>query len=118
MFLCRQDVSEFQHKLLEWLEDAFKSSEIDAAAPSGGVSDTGGLDATRRSCTGGGIIDGASEARSRATNPMVKLFYGQYLSEGVNEGKYFDRRVPVVRVLFSGPHIRILIVIVVTYRPR
>jgi ubiquitin carboxyl-terminal hydrolase 25/28 len=30
---CQQDVSEFQHKLLEWLEEAFACRMSDAATP-------------------------------------------------------------------------------------
>ena len=33
-----------------------------------------------------GSSDGAEKELS---NPMVKLFYGQYLAEGINEGKVF-----------------------------
>ncbi|XP_071842201.1 ubiquitin carboxyl-terminal hydrolase 25-like isoform X2 [Apostichopus japonicus] len=64
----QQDVSEFTHKLLEWLEDAFKSdcskTKID---PDGGETDV------------------ASNKR----NPMLDLFYGQFKVEGINEGKRF-----------------------------
>ncbi|XP_035871541.1 ubiquitin carboxyl-terminal hydrolase 28-like isoform X2 [Phyllostomus discolor] len=53
----QQDVSEFTHKLLDWLEDAFQQ-EVDA--------------------------------NSNPENPMVRLFYGTVLTEGVREGKPFS----------------------------
>ncbi|GIY48602.1 hypothetical protein CDAR_499552 [Caerostris darwini] len=61
----QQDVSEFTHKLLEWLEDAFKinSSEIGD--------------------------NGESMMEGHDQNPMLSLFYGHYLSEGLNEGRMF-----------------------------
>ncbi|XP_052060028.1 ubiquitin carboxyl-terminal hydrolase 25-like isoform X2 [Mytilus californianus] len=62
----QQDVSEFQHKLLEWLEDAFKTT-FRPPSPE----------------TGAGESD-------ETKNPMVELFYGQYRAEGVNEGKGFS----------------------------
>ncbi|XP_018421027.1 PREDICTED: ubiquitin carboxyl-terminal hydrolase 25 isoform X2 [Nanorana parkeri] len=56
----QQDVSEFTHKLLDWLEDAFQikaEEERDAEKPK---------------------------------NPMVELFYGRFLAVGVHEGKKFE----------------------------
>ncbi|XP_060606491.1 ubiquitin carboxyl-terminal hydrolase 25-like isoform X2 [Ruditapes philippinarum] len=67
----QQDVSEFQHKLLDWLEDAFKS----ASRPS---SPTEKTDNT------------SSGEKTSCSNPMVDLFYGQYRADGVNEGKGFS----------------------------
>ncbi|XP_052804865.1 ubiquitin carboxyl-terminal hydrolase 25-like [Mya arenaria] len=67
----QQDVSEFQHKLLDWLEDAFKS----ASRPNTPDPDAEKTD-KERSCHG--------------NNPMVDLFYGQFRAEGVNEGKDFS----------------------------
>nr|XP_045059688.2 ubiquitin carboxyl-terminal hydrolase 28-like [Desmodus rotundus] len=52
----QQDVSEFTHKLLDWLEDAFQLVKDD----------------------------------SNPENPMVQLFYGTVLTEGVREGKPFS----------------------------
>ncbi|GAB6019919.1 Centromere/kinetochore protein zw10 [Chamberlinius hualienensis] len=58
----QQDVSEFTHKLLEWLEDAFKSSS-----------------------------QSLSEAEStKSSNPMLDLFYGQFRAEGSNDGRLFN----------------------------
>uniref|UniRef100_A0ABI7WK79 ubiquitinyl hydrolase 1 n=1 Tax=Felis catus TaxID=9685 RepID=A0ABI7WK79_FELCA len=56
----KQDVSEFTHKLLDWLEDAFQmkaEEEMDEEKPK---------------------------------NPMVELFYGRFLAVGVLEGKKFE----------------------------
>ncbi|XP_060226649.1 ubiquitin carboxyl-terminal hydrolase 25 isoform X1 [Meriones unguiculatus] len=56
----QQDVSEFTHKLLDWLEDAFQmkaEEETDEEKPK---------------------------------NPMVELFYGRFLAVGMLEGKKFE----------------------------
>ncbi|XP_053780304.1 ubiquitin carboxyl-terminal hydrolase 28 isoform X5 [Desmodus rotundus] len=55
----QQDVSEFTHKLLDWLEDAFQ------------------------------LAVNANNPRNKSENPMVQLFYGTFLTEGVREGKPF-----------------------------
>ncbi|XP_051705100.2 ubiquitin carboxyl-terminal hydrolase 28 isoform X4 [Oryctolagus cuniculus] len=56
----QQDVSEFTHKLLDWLEDAFQLA-----------------------------VNVNSSPRNKSENPMVQLFYGTFLTEGVREGKPF-----------------------------
>ncbi|XP_062950532.1 ubiquitin carboxyl-terminal hydrolase 28 isoform X7 [Cynocephalus volans] len=56
----QQDVSEFTHKLLDWLEDAFQLA-----------------------------VNVDSNPRNKSENPMVQLFYGTFLTEGVREGKPF-----------------------------
>ncbi|KAM9031883.1 ubiquitin carboxyl-terminal hydrolase 28 isoform X2 [Sarcophilus harrisii] len=55
----QQDVSEFTHKLLDWLEDAFQ------------------------------LAVNVNSPRNKSENPMVQLFYGTFLTEGVHEGKTF-----------------------------
>uniref|UniRef100_A0A5F9C2E6 Ubiquitin carboxyl-terminal hydrolase 28 n=1 Tax=Oryctolagus cuniculus TaxID=9986 RepID=A0A5F9C2E6_RABIT len=55
----QQDVSEFTHKLLDWLEDAFQ------------------------------LAVNVNSPRNKSENPMVQLFYGTFLTEGVREGKPF-----------------------------
>nr|XP_023500612.1 ubiquitin carboxyl-terminal hydrolase 28 isoform X6 [Equus caballus] len=55
----QQDVSEFTHKLLDWLEDAFQ------------------------------LAVNVNDPRNKSENPMVQLFYGTFLTEGVREGKHF-----------------------------
>ncbi|XP_054420917.1 ubiquitin carboxyl-terminal hydrolase 28-like [Pteronotus mesoamericanus] len=57
----QQDVSEFTHKLLDWLEDAFQLT-----------------------------VQADSGPRDNSKNPMVQLFYGTVLTEGVREGKPFS----------------------------
>ncbi|NXI92688.1 UBP28 hydrolase, partial [Psophia crepitans] len=57
----QQDVSEFTHKLLDWLEDAFQLA-VNVKSPGG-----------------------------KAENPMVQLFYGTFLTEGVHEGNTFSK---------------------------
>ncbi|XP_068187212.1 ubiquitin carboxyl-terminal hydrolase 28 isoform X1 [Antennarius striatus] len=54
---AQQDVSEFSHKLLDWLEDAFQ------------------LAAT------------GNKADDKQQNPMVQLFYGTFVTERRHEGK-------------------------------
>ncbi|KAM9781427.1 ubiquitin carboxyl-terminal hydrolase 25 isoform X8 [Syngnathus typhle] len=56
----QQDVSEFTHKLLDWLEDAFQMKAEE---------------------------DGDED---KPKNPMVELFYGRFLAVGVLEGKKFE----------------------------
>ncbi|XP_054448252.1 ubiquitin carboxyl-terminal hydrolase 28 isoform X4 [Pteronotus mesoamericanus] len=56
----QQDVSEFTHKLLDWLEDAFQLA-----------------------------VNANGNPRNKSENPMVQLFYGTFLTEGVREGKPF-----------------------------
>ncbi|NXJ79259.1 UBP28 hydrolase, partial [Trogon melanurus] len=57
----QQDVSEFTHKLLDWLEDAFQLT-VNAKTPG-----------------------------DKSENPMVQLFYGTFLTEGVHEGNTFSK---------------------------
>ncbi|XP_038565379.1 ubiquitin carboxyl-terminal hydrolase 28 isoform X1 [Micropterus salmoides] len=54
---AQQDVSEFSHKLLDWLEDAFQL-------------------AAKEIC-----------AEDKQQNPMVQLFYGTFVTERIHEGK-------------------------------
>ncbi|XP_064380223.1 ubiquitin carboxyl-terminal hydrolase 28 isoform X2 [Dromaius novaehollandiae] len=56
----QQDVSEFTHKLLDWLEDAFQLA-VDV------------------------------NPGDKSENPMVQLFYGTFLTEGVHEGNTFSK---------------------------
>ncbi|KAM9299364.1 ubiquitin carboxyl-terminal hydrolase 28 [Gastrophryne carolinensis] len=57
----QQDVCEFTHKLLDWLEDAFQQ-------------------AVQR-----------ESSREKTENPMVQLFYGRFLNEGYLEDKTFSK---------------------------
>ncbi|XP_018586886.1 ubiquitin carboxyl-terminal hydrolase 25 isoform X2 [Scleropages formosus] len=56
----QQDVSEFTHKLLDWLEDAFQLKAEE------------------------------EREGEKPKNPMVELFYGRFLAVGVLEGKKFE----------------------------
>ncbi|XP_060106495.1 ubiquitin carboxyl-terminal hydrolase 28 [Heteronotia binoei] len=58
----QQDVSEFTHKLLDWLEDAFQSA-----------------------------VNVSNSPQDKSENPMVQLFYGTFLTEGIHEGKTFSK---------------------------
>ncbi|XP_075450079.1 ubiquitin carboxyl-terminal hydrolase 25 [Ascaphus truei] len=58
----QQDVSEFTHKLLDWLEDAFQ------------------------------IKAEEERDEEKPKNPMVELFYGRFLAVGVHEGKKFENK--------------------------
>ncbi|NWR98630.1 UBP28 hydrolase, partial [Motacilla alba] len=57
----QQDVSEFTHKLLDWLEDAFQ------------------------------LAVNVTSLGDKSENPMVQLFYGTFLTEGVHEGNTFSK---------------------------
>uniref|UniRef100_A0A8C3V1J7 ubiquitinyl hydrolase 1 n=1 Tax=Catharus ustulatus TaxID=91951 RepID=A0A8C3V1J7_CATUS len=57
----QQDVSEFTHKLLDWLEDAFQ------------------------------LTVNVTNSGDKSENPMVQLFYGTFLTEGVHEGNTFSK---------------------------
>ncbi|XP_071432406.1 ubiquitin carboxyl-terminal hydrolase 28 isoform X1 [Pithys albifrons albifrons] len=57
----QQDVSEFTHKLLDWLEDTFQLT-VNATSPG-----------------------------DKSKNPMVQLFYGTCLTEGVHKGNTFSK---------------------------
>ncbi|KAM7082730.1 ubiquitin carboxyl-terminal hydrolase 28 isoform 3-T3 [Ciconia maguari] len=59
--VIQQDVSEFTHKLLDWLEDAFQLA-VNVKSPG-----------------------------DKSENPMVQLFYGTFLTEGVHEGNTFSK---------------------------
>ncbi|KAM4727355.1 ubiquitin carboxyl-terminal hydrolase 28 [Anableps anableps] len=54
---AQQDVSEFSHKLLDWLEDAFQ------------------------------LAANGKNAEDKQQNPMVQLFYGTFVTERQHEGK-------------------------------
>ncbi|XP_051895685.1 ubiquitin carboxyl-terminal hydrolase 28 isoform X1 [Pristis pectinata] len=57
---AQQDVSEFTHKLLDWLEDAFQ------------------------------LAASTKNLHKKLQNPMVELFYGTFLAEGIHDGKMFS----------------------------
>uniref|UniRef100_A0A8D2L1M4 ubiquitinyl hydrolase 1 n=1 Tax=Varanus komodoensis TaxID=61221 RepID=A0A8D2L1M4_VARKO len=57
----QQDVSEFTHKFLDWLEDAFK------------------------------LAMNVNSCQNRSENPMIQLFYGTFQMEGIHEGEPFSK---------------------------
>lgn len=63
----QQDVSEFTHKLLEWLEDSFKVNHNNG-------------------------VDGSPIRNGKDLNPVVELFFGESNVEGVYEGKTFSKK--------------------------
>ncbi|KAM3830917.1 ubiquitin carboxyl-terminal hydrolase 28 isoform 3-T3 [Vipera latastei] len=76
----QQDVSEFTHKLLDWLEDAFQLT-VDAEQMF--------VQSPLVQCWSTHNIRRNSQDKSE--NPMVQLFYGTFLTEGVHEGKRFSK---------------------------
>ncbi|XP_053125856.1 ubiquitin carboxyl-terminal hydrolase 28 isoform X2 [Hemicordylus capensis] len=56
----QQDVSEITHKLLDWMEDAFQ------------------------------LTVNVNSSQDKSENPMVQLFYGTFLTEGIHEGNTFS----------------------------
>nr|XP_039248121.1 ubiquitin carboxyl-terminal hydrolase 25-like isoform X1 [Styela clava] len=81
----QQDVSEFTHKLLDWLEDAL--AHKNETSSSAIQEETLPME-----------VDQAEEA-THATggqpqnncNPMVELFYGEYKAHGINNGNSFTK---------------------------
>jgi len=71
-------VSEFQHKLLDWLEEAFKPGSGGEESP------------PQRSGEGDGSepmeVDSESPDHKDNSNPMVKLFFGKVKATGSNAG--------------------------------
>ena len=59
-------MSEFNHKLLEWLQEAFALQQVEGQSESSEAE--------------------GSETEKEEENPVVKLFYGKCRTEGVNEG--------------------------------
>ncbi|KAB1283429.1 Ubiquitin carboxyl-terminal hydrolase 25 [Camelus dromedarius] len=97
----QQDVSEFTHKLLDWLEDAFQMKAEEetrlmffklrfTCIPYISV-DNHSLDpcdSKLRVCKEKGKQSKRDEEKPK--NPMVELFYGRFLAVGVLEGKKFE----------------------------
>ena len=98
-----QDVCEFTHKLLDWLEEAFKTREVtkedvamkeDPAVKDNAraeeepmEADLEKTDAEKESPTGAREEEGREEGEEReegggGKNPMYSLFYGQVSAKG------------------------------------
>lgn len=105
----QQDVSEFTHNLLDWLEEAFKiTDKTDAGFYKASESDPDTMDAESEKC------DKEKEAAedkenneennfeipdkpaftSSGINPMKDLFYGLVKIEGRNQGNMFTKEEP------------------------
>ncbi|XP_042564490.1 ubiquitin carboxyl-terminal hydrolase 25 isoform X5 [Clupea harengus] len=85
----QQDVCEFTHKLLDWLEDAFQVTAEEARhtavqALGQGSCSTKLMDLFPEDSQTDNI-----EPRE-PKNPMVELFYGRFVAVGVLEGKKFE----------------------------
>lgn len=98
-----QDVCEFTHKLLDWLEEAFKTREVSQKSgevvmgpspeekeePMEADLEKGDRE---KDPGGGGETSGPSERVIPVEkNPMYSLFYGRVLIEGRNQGTEFTR---------------------------
>ncbi len=116
----QQDVSEFTHNLLDWLEEAFKINTTDEESKKGGseVSDPDAMDSESEKCDKEketheeeeeserkerfenrekkpvNVDVGSSNALSTTTNPMKNLFYGLVKIEGRNQGNVFTKEEP------------------------
>ncbi|EQB78220.1 hypothetical protein CB1_000706032 [Camelus ferus] len=70
----QQDVSEFTHKLLDWLEDAFQMKAEEETYKNYNIY----------------VFNMIFRDEEKPKNPMVELFYGRFLAVGVLEGKKFE----------------------------
>ncbi|GFO29778.1 ubiquitin carboxyl-terminal hydrolase 25-like [Plakobranchus ocellatus] len=84
----QQDVSEFQHKLLDWLEDAF-------SVPPGPSSASVPANPVHQLFQGKYKAEGFNQGSSASVpaNPVHQLFQGKYKAEGFNQGKAFSQEV-------------------------
>ena len=104
----QQDVSEFTHIVLDWLEDAFKTPvTVEKSGKDEKMEEGDGQDSSesqKASFSVGGGDDGREKAESETNpepgpstngevtkNPMTRLFYGNILVEGKLKGEYFSR---------------------------
>ncbi|XP_076438413.1 ubiquitin carboxyl-terminal hydrolase 25-like [Babylonia areolata] len=95
----QQDVSEFQHKLLEWLEDAFKSdhsltgssSSSSSSSPSS-PSSPSPSPAAAAAAASAAAAEGSHQEEPPVNNPVTELFYGQFRAEGEHEGEKFTKQ--------------------------
>jgi ubiquitin carboxyl-terminal hydrolase 25/28 len=117
----QQDVSEFTHNLLDWLEEAFKINTTDEESKKGGseMSDPDAMDSESEKCDKEketheeeeeserkerfenrekkpvNVDGGSSNALlTTTTNPMKNLFYGLVKIEGRNQGNVFTKEEP------------------------
>ena len=83
----QQDVSEFTHKLLEWLEDAYAYADKDKYLNHDHHMDTSEVN---------------QKIHASFNNPMVQLFYGTYKVEGQNEGMFNKILYIFLQILYDG----------------
>lgn len=99
----QQDVSEFTHNLLDWLEEAFNTNGRPHSAAAHTKVDPNAMDAESEKCDkekeafeedqerpGGDKPAGVSGS----SNPMKDLFYGLVKIEGRNQGNVFTKEEP------------------------
>ena len=92
----QQDVSEFTHRLLDWLEEAFKIRDKCAADVLGDTQakETEAMDSDTEKCDKEkdvGQEEDKAEPLAAGRNPMYDLFYGRVKIEGKNQGIEFSR---------------------------
>jgi len=93
----QQDVSEFTHKLLDWLEEAFKiRDKCSGVKAEEGKESMEAMDSDTEKCdkekeVGVEDIKGESSTLIAGRNPMYDLFYGRVKIEGKNQGIEFSR---------------------------
>ena len=94
----QQDVSEFTHIVLEWVEEAFKSEVNNIKQPPNeGTSSSNAGEAMDADCEKENneekvfVEPQPTDPSASTTNPMARLFYGKVLLEGNINGDAFVR---------------------------
>lgn len=84
----QQDVSEFTHIVLEWVEEAFKKQAA-AAVDKSMMMDEGSADNEKENNEEKELP--LTNEITKSDNPMSQMFYGKVLTEGNIHGKAFSR---------------------------
>jgi ubiquitin carboxyl-terminal hydrolase 25/28 len=105
----QQDVSEFTHNLLDWLEEAFKiTGKSESGLVKAELGESSAMDAESEKCDKEKEADEEHEeggkesmtehdkplSSSSGNNPMKNLFYGLVKIEGRNQGNVFTKEEP------------------------
>jgi len=94
----QQDVSEFTHKLLDWLEEAFKQpDDTEYFGKEKKEDESVDMDSEAEKCDKEKESECSSDKASKlakCNNPMSDLFYGRVKIEGKNQGNEFSREDP------------------------
>ena len=104
----QQDVSEFTHNLLDWLEEAFKiTDKFESGRSKADLCDPNAMDSESEKCDMEKeavedkkikevtVVDRDKPASSGTiSNPMKDLFYGLVKIEGRNQGNVFTKEEP------------------------